>query len=168
MWTEQSERECRKAQSTKLKTSCDRRSGHGILPLLFVLLAFVCLVPPAQAQTGDPSDPDDDPNLTCLNNTTGSVWTDPQTIPLGKSVTVHWSVQAPYNCTTVTQKLNSQSVPRNGSRTVWPTANATYVLKAWFSGASRILGSAAVTVGLPVDENGRPTVTITSNDQADL
>jgi Right handed beta helix region len=67
----------------------------------------------------------------------------------------------------VTQTLNGQSVPRSGSITVWPPANASYVLRAQFSGASRILSSAAVTVGLPV-VNGRPTVTITSNDQAAL
>jgi hypothetical protein len=166
MWTE-TEREYRKARLPKHKTCCDRRSGQQMLPLLCLLLAIVGGVLSAQAQTPSPSDSTDDPNLTCLYNTTGSVWTDRQTIPLGESVTVRWSVQVPYNCTTVAQTLNSQSVPRSGSITVYPPANASYVLRARFSGATRILASAAVAVGLPV-VNGRPTVTITSNDQAPL
>ncbi len=151
MWTGHSEDQYRKPR---------------LLPL-FLLLAVLCGVAPAQGQTPSPSDPDDDPNLTCLYNTTGRVWTDRQTVPLGESVKVSWSVQVPYNCTTVTQTLNSQSVPRSGSMTVWPPANASYVLKARFSGASRILSSASVTVGLPI-VNGRPTVTITSSGQAAL
>ena len=131
--------------------------------LVFLLPAVLCGVAQAQGQTPGPSDPDDDPNLSCLYNTTGRVWTDRQTVPLGESVKVSWSVQVPYNCTTVTQTLNSQPVARNGNMIVWPPANASFVLKARFSGASRILSSASVAVGLPI-VNGRPTVSITSND----
>jgi hypothetical protein len=88
---DRAERECRKAQSTKHKTYCDRRSGQQMLPLPCLLLGVVCGVLPAQAQTAGPSDSTDDPNLTCLTNTTGHVWTDRQTIALGESVKVSGS-----------------------------------------------------------------------------
>jgi hypothetical protein len=132
------------------------------LAILFLASIVIGGALPAHAQTSDVGG--DDPNLACLYNTTGGVWANPPSVPIGGSVTVSWSVHVPYNCTTVTQKLGGQSVARSGSMTFWPPANATYTLKAYFSGASRILSTASVSVMLPVDEEtGRPTVTITGN-----
>jgi FG-GAP-like repeat/Right handed beta helix region/FG-GAP repeat len=134
------------------------------LAVLFLASIVIGRVLPAQAQTSSLSDSTDgDPNLACLYNTTGGVWTNPPSIPIGGSVMVNWSVRVPSGCSSVTQTLNGQSVPRYGSMTVWPPANATYTLKARFAGASRIVATASVSVMLPVDENGRPTVTITGN-----
>src|SRR5262245_4322798 len=104
----------------------------------------------------------------CLSDTTASLWVSPAEITLGGSVTVNWSVHPAPRCRGMTQTINGfGEVASSGSRLVQPTANSSWIINGHRSGASRALASASVKVDLP-QVNGRPTVTITSDDQVGL
>jgi Right handed beta helix region/PASTA domain len=104
----------------------------------------------------------------CLSDTTASLWVSPAEIALGGSVTVNWSVHPAARCRGMTQTINGfGEVASSGSKLEQPTANRSWIINGHRSGASRELASASVKVHLP-QVNGRPTVTITSDDQVGL
>ena len=104
----------------------------------------------------------------CLSDTTASLWVSPAEITLGESVTVNWSVQPAVGCRGMTQTIGGfGEVARSGSKLEQPIANSSWTLNGHKAGGSRELASASVRVRLP-QVNGRPTVTITSDDQVGL
>src|SRR4051812_32481488 len=55
----------------------------------------------------------------CLDNTYGSLWATPQTVPVGvTTTTLQWSVQVPTNCPIVVLRIGDRTVARQGSMTV--------------------------------------------------
>src|SRR5688572_29024541 len=111
-------------------------------------------VAPAQAV---PADTDDDPKVECVGNTTGTL-TAPATIVLGDTPTLRWNVQVPTGCV-VNVTLDRQSVARQGTRTVQPTSDTSYTLRAAAGSATRTLATVRVSVQLPRDQYGRINVT---------
>ena len=68
----------------------------------------------------------------------------------------------------MTQSIGGlEEVARNGSKLVKPSANSSWVLYGHKAGGSRELASTSVRVKLP-QVDGRPNVTITSDDQVGL
>jgi hypothetical protein len=106
----------------------------------------------------------------CLSDTTAFLSVSPASaeITLGESVTLHWGVEPALGCGAMTQSISGVgAVTRSGSKVVQPMANSSWTLHGHKAGGSRDLASATVRVLLPHVE-GRPTVTITSEDQVGL
>jgi hypothetical protein len=141
-------------------------SRSAMLPrvLSAVALCSALVSAPSEAR---PKDDDEgggtEPNIGCLGNVTGSLTVSPASIRLGESATLRYQASVPSNCSAVRLTLSGETLAaRSGTRTVSPSANATYRLTASRGNASVSLGSASVQVGLP------QRVVISRNDQAAL
>src|SRR5262249_51891443 len=83
----------------------------------------------------------------CLTDTTATFQASADTIESGQSVTVSWSVQVPSGCAAVTQSISGQgAVARNGSFTITPTTDVSFVLRVSMARASMTLGTVTVAI----------------------
>lgn len=74
---------------------------------------------------GPGGDPEPSP---CITEATIQVTANPSQVTLGQSSTVRWSVSLPAGCSAVHIRLNGESVPRSGSRTVFPPRTTTFTV----------------------------------------
>jgi hypothetical protein len=106
----------------------------------------------------------------CLGESTGSLSVSPQEIVLGETATLHWSVDPLPGCAARTQSISGGigAVSSGGSLVVQPVGPiSSWTLQGRDGSASRDLAQASLAVHLP-QSNGRPDVTISSDDQVGI
>ena len=148
------------------------RSVRAALLLTLTLLLAASLSASARPVSdgeggGDGGDGDgDDGRADCLSDTSALLSVSSAEIDLGEPVTLKWNVDPARGCGAMTQSISGGigQVPRSGSKEVQPMSNSSWILFGQTAGGSGELGFASVRVKLP-QLNGRPTVTITSDDQ---
>ncbi len=131
-------------------------------------VALAALAAPAGAQALMDDGDDDPPGLHCVGEAHGSLSVSPAVVNPGQLVTLSWNVQAPVGCGALSVTVDYLSASRSGSRAVDPIATRSYGLRVAFGGAARTIATAVATVQLLTDSNGRPTVTLTANNQVPL
>lgn len=100
-----------------------------VFRLILVVTGILTVSASAQIPASPPKDPDSDPQPPrCIAEADISITASPKEIKPGQSSIVSWSVNLPNACASVRVRLNSQDVPRNGSRTVQPLQWTTYLL----------------------------------------
>lgn len=177
----------------RFRTGARGRQGcAGVALIALALLAGVLARPTtASAQIpdtgGDTDPPGEDLALYCLTEARGSIWASPDSLIVGQTTTLTWSVQAPSGCSALAVTVHGLSEGRSGSRTVsgidnsssvhppvseqpelLPHLRTKYSLRVTFAGARRTLADVDVTVYLPMGVDGRYAVTITENHQVPL
>lgn len=109
--------------------------------------------PPRDDGTLEPPDNDPPPppdnTVDCFVNPQGSISITPQTINLGQSATLTWTVTVPVGCGAMKVYINGLPVAPSGSRVLQPIANDGYELHARFGTATHDFSTAAITVMLP-------------------
>ena len=83
-------------------------------------------------------------------------------------MTLSWNVQAPTGCGALAVTSTTLRRHAPAAALVDPIASRSYALRISFGGASRSLATSWATVQLLTDASGRPTVTLTANNQVPL
>jgi hypothetical protein len=151
-------------KNTKLSAQWEQHGWRLLEMLVLVLgvLAGSADAGQAPALLGDGDEPPE--TLDCLGDARGWISASPQTVALGQSTTLRWTVQWPAGCSGTVQ-ING--VTRSGtSLAVTPTQpTTTYTLRVTRLGASRTLASTMVNAVLPKDASGRIVLVVNANDK---